>query len=118
MSPNTHRWKGAPRGPPTSSLRPRLGFLLAVAVIIPLRLTISPDAFSLWGWRFPFIVSIVLLGISLWIRLRLDESPEFKRMKAEGRASRAPLSEAFTEWKNIKLIMVGALCILPAQAVI
>jgi MFS family permease len=95
-----------------------LGFLLAVAIIIPLRLAISADAFALWGWRFPFIVSIVLLGVSLWIRLRLDESPEFKRMKAEGRASRAPLSEAFTEWKNLKLILVGALCILPAQAVI
>ncbi|MGM5022174.1 MFS transporter [Tardiphaga sp. 367_B4_N1_1] len=95
-----------------------LGFLLAVAVIIPLRLAISPDAFSLWGWRLPFLISIALLGISLWIRLRLDESPEFKRMKAEGRASKAPLSEAFTQWRNVKLILVGALCILPAQAVI
>ena len=95
-----------------------LGFLLAVAVIIPLRLAIGPDAFSFWGWRIPFVISIVLLGISLWIRLRLDESPEFKRMKAEGRASKAPLSETFKNWKNVKLILVGALCILPAQAVI
>jgi hypothetical protein len=61
---------------------------------------------------------VVLLGISVWIRLRLDESPEFKRMKAEGRASKAPLSETFKSWKNVKLILVGALCILPAQAVI
>ena len=95
-----------------------LGFLLAVAVIIPLRLSIGTDAFSLWGWRIPFVISIVLLGISLWIRLRLDESPEFKRMKAEGRASKAPLAETFKNWKNVKLILVGALCILPAQAVI
>ena len=95
-----------------------LGFLLAVAVIIPLRLSMGPDTFSLWGWRVPFVISIVLLGISVWIRLRLDESPEFKRMKAEGRASKAPLSETFKSWKNVKLILVGALCILPAQAVI
>lgn len=95
-----------------------LGFLLAVAVIIPLRLSIGTDAFTLWGWRIPFVVSIVLLGISLWIRLRLDESPEFNRMKAEGRASKAPLSETFKNWSNVKLILVGALCILPAQAVI
>ncbi|WP_247969323.1 MFS transporter [Bradyrhizobium sp. 195] len=95
-----------------------LGFLLAVAVIIPLRLSIGTDAFTLWGWRIPFVISIVLLGISLWIRLRLDESPEFNRMKAEGRASKAPLSETFKNWSNVKLILVGALCILPAQAVI
>ncbi|MCG5234349.1 MFS transporter [Xanthobacter oligotrophicus] len=95
-----------------------LGFLLAVAIIIPLRLSLSADAFLLWGWRVPFIVSILLLGVSLWIRLKLDESPEFKRMKAEGRASKAPLSEAFGTWKNVRLILIGALCILPAQAVI
>lgn len=95
-----------------------LGFLLAVAVIIPLRLSISGDAFALWGWRVPFLISVVLLGISLWIRLKLDESPEFKRMKAEGKASKAPLAEAFGEWKNLRLIVIAALCILPAQAVI
>lgn len=95
-----------------------VGFLLAVAVIIPLRLTLGGDAFTAWGWRVPFIISVALLGISLWIRLKLDESPEFKRMKAEGKASKAPLSEAFGQWKYLRLILVGALCILPAQAVI
>jgi MFS family permease len=95
-----------------------LGFLLAVAIIIPLRLTMSLDGFAAWGWRLPFLISILLLAVSLWIRLRLDESPEFKRMKAEGRASKAPLSEAFMNWKNARLILIGALCVLPAQAVI
>lgn len=95
-----------------------LGFLLAVAVIIPLRLSIGADAFTNWGWRVPFLVSIALLGVSLWIRLKLDESPEFKRMKAEGKASKAPLAEAFGSWKNARYIIIGALCILPAQAVI
>lgn len=95
-----------------------LGFLLAVAVIIPLRLSIGADAFTNWGWRVPFLVSIALLGVSLWIRLKLDESPEFKRMKAEGKASKAPLAEAFGNWKNVRYIIIGALCILPAQAVI
>lgn len=95
-----------------------VGFLLAVAIIIPLRLTMGPDAFLAWGWRVPFIVSVLLLGISLWIRLKLDESPEFKKMKAEGRASKSPLAETFGAWKNVRLILIGALCILPAQAVL
>ncbi|ACI59516.1 major facilitator superfamily MFS_1 (plasmid) [Rhizobium leguminosarum bv. trifolii WSM2304] len=95
-----------------------IGFLLAVAVIIPLRLALGADAFALWGWRVPFIISIVLLGVSLWIRLRLDESPEFKRMKAEGKASKSPLAETFGTWRYVKVIIVAALCILPAQAVI
>jgi hypothetical protein len=95
-----------------------VGFLLAVAVIIPLRLSIGPEAFQTWGWRVPFLVSILLLLISLWIRLKLDESPEFKKMKAEGRASKSPLAETFGTWKNLRLILIGALCILPAQAVL
>jgi MFS family permease len=95
-----------------------VGFLLAVAVIIPLRLSIGAETFTSWGWRVPFLLSVVLLGISLWIRLKLDESPEFKRMKAEGKASKAPLAEAFGNWKYVRLILIGALCILPAQAVI
>ncbi|CAB3818522.1 Sialic acid transporter NanT [Achromobacter animicus] len=95
-----------------------VGFLLAVAVIIPLRLTMGQEAFGAWGWRIPFIISIALLLISLWIRLKLDESPEFKKMKAEGRASKSPLAETFGTWKNVRLILIGALCILPAQAVL
>jgi len=95
-----------------------VGFLLAVAIIIPLRLLMGPEAFMAWGWRVPFIVSVLLLGISLWIRLKLDESPEFKKMKAEGRASKSPLAETFGAWKNVRLILIGALCILPAQAVL
>ncbi|HWL30356.1 MAG TPA: MFS transporter [Burkholderiaceae bacterium] len=95
-----------------------VGFLLAVAVIIPLRLTMGQETFAAWGWRIPFIISILLLLISLWIRLKLDESPEFKKMKAEGRASKSPLAETFGTWKNVRLILIGALCILPAQAVL
>ncbi|ACI59503.1 major facilitator superfamily MFS_1 (plasmid) [Rhizobium leguminosarum bv. trifolii WSM2304] len=95
-----------------------LGFLLAVAVIIPLRLAIGADAFSLWGWRAPFLVSILLLGVSLWIRLKLDETPEFIRMKAEGKASKAPISETLGTWKNLRLVLIAALCIVPGQAVV
>ncbi|PND33684.1 MFS transporter [Achromobacter pulmonis] len=94
------------------------GFLLAVAIIIPMRLTMGAENFMAWGWRVPFIVSILLLAISLWIRLKLDESPEFKKMKEEGRASKSPLAEAFGTWKNLRLMLIGVLCILPAQAVL
>jgi MFS family permease len=78
------------------------GLVLALALIIGCRLLMSEEAFAEWGWRLPFLVSIVLLGISLWIRLRLEESPVFARMKAEGAITKAPYAEAFGQWKNLK----------------
>ncbi|MGY4406366.1 MFS family permease [Bradyrhizobium sp. USDA 3315] len=95
-----------------------LGFLLAVGVIIPLRFVLSEPDFAVWGWRIPFLVSVLLLAVSLWIRLKLDETPEFRRMKEEGRASKAPIGETFGEWRYLKLVLIALFGIVPGQAVI
>src|SRR5690349_2788022 len=76
-----------------------LGLFLSLVVILLARTWVGEAAFSDWGWRIPFIVSILLLGVSVWIRLQLEESPVFKRMKAEGKHSKAPLTESFLVWK-------------------
>src|SRR5471032_561561 len=80
-----------------------VGPLLSLLVIVATRLATGEAAFEAWGWRIPFLVSIVLLGISVWIRLAMNESPAFAKMKAEGRTSKAPLTEAFGRWKNLKI---------------
>ena len=95
-----------------------LGLILAVIVIVPLRLSLGPVAFKEWGWRVPYLASILLLGLSVWIRMSLTESPEFKRMKSEGKLSKAPIAEAFGQWKNLKLMAVALLGIVPGQAVV
>src|SRR5580698_6175432 len=77
-----------------------LGLFLSLLVILFTQSSMSPADFQAWGWRIPFLLSIVLLGVSVWIRLHLSESPAFLRMKAEGRHSKAPLSEAFGQWAN------------------
>lgn len=81
------------------------GLVLALALIIACRLLMPEEAFAEWGWRLPFLLSIVLLGISLWIRMQLEESPVFARMKAEGAISKAPYAEAFGQWKNLKHVL-------------
>ena len=81
------------------------GLVLALALIIACRLILSEADFAAWGWRLPFLVSIVLLGISLWIRLQLEESPVFARMKAEGAIAKAPYAEAFGQWKHMKHVL-------------
>ena len=78
----------------------------------------SKEAFAEWGWRIPFLVSVVLLGISVWIRLTLSESPTFKRMKEEGKGSKAPLTEAFGQWKNAKIALLALLGLTAGQAVV
>lgn len=95
-----------------------LGFLLAMGVVIGLRTLIPAAQFADWGWRLPFLFSVLLLLISLWIRLKLDESPEFKRIKEEGKLSKAPISESFGEWKNLRLILIALFGIVPGQAVV
>lgn len=95
-----------------------LGLMLAFAVIIPLRYILDTEAMVSWGWRIPYLLSIVLLMISVWIRMSLNESPEFRRMKEEGRLSKAPISETFGQWKNLKLVLVALLGIVPGQAVV
>jgi MFS family permease len=82
-----------------------LGFFLSLAVIFGLRQVMSPASFAAWGWRLPFLVSLVLLAVSVYIRLKLQESPIFAEMKAQGRASKAPLTESFARWDNGNLVL-------------
>ncbi|MBS0243077.1 MAG: MFS transporter [Proteobacteria bacterium] len=95
-----------------------VGLFLSLAVILALRLSMSPADFNEWGWRVPFLISILLLLVSIWIRLQLAESPAFAKMKAEGSLSKAPLSEAFGEWRNLKIAIIALLGGTAGQAVV
>src|SRR5215213_8686346 len=95
-----------------------LGLFLSLLVILFTRTWLGEEAFADWGWRVPFLVSILLLGISVWIRLQLQESPAFLRMKEEGTGSKAPLSEAFGQWKNAKIALLALLGLVAGQAVV
>jgi MFS family permease len=94
------------------------GLLLSLIVILGVRSWIGEAAFADWGWRIPFLVSILLLGVSLWIRLKLDESPAFRRMKAEGRGSTTPLKDSFLKWPNLKLVVIALFGLVAGQAVV
>jgi predicted MFS family arabinose efflux permease len=94
------------------------GFLLALGVILATRTIMGEDAFSAWGWRIPFLLSAGLLAVSLWIRLKLDESPLFQKMQEEGRTARAPLSEAFLRWKNLRLVLLALFSVMMSQGVV
>ncbi|PZQ59745.1 MAG: MFS transporter [Sphingomonas taxi] len=95
-----------------------LGLFAALLVVIGLRTLVGEQAFAAWGWRLPFLLSIVLLGVSLWIRLQLAESPAFQRMKEEGRTSRAPLTEAFARWGNLRIVLIALFGAAMGQAVV
>ena len=95
-----------------------LGLLLSLAVILGTRTLVGEAEFAEWGWRVPFIVSILLLGLSVYIRLSLNESPAFARMKAEGRTSKAPLAESFGQWKNLKVVILALAGLTAGQAVV
>jgi hypothetical protein len=95
-----------------------VGLFLSLIVILVLRLNMSPEAFASYGWRIPFLLSIILLGFSLWIRLQLAESPAFQRMKDEGTRSKAPLTEAFGTWSNAKIAILALLGGTAGQAVV
>src|SRR5690606_33717525 len=95
-----------------------LGLFAAVLLVIALRRTMDPEDFAAWGWRLPFLLSAVLLAISLWIRLQLAESPIFQRMKDEGTTSKTPLSEAFAKWGNLKWVIVALFGAVAGQATI
>ena len=95
-----------------------LGLFAALLVVIGTRTLIGEDAFKEWGWRVPFLVSAVLLGVSLWIRMQLQESPVFQKMKEEGTNSKAPISEAFGTWKNARWALVALLGAVAGQAVV
>jgi MFS family permease len=95
-----------------------LGLFLSLLVILGVREGMGTKDFADWGWRIPFVVSILLLAISVWIRLSLNESPAFQKMKAEGRTSKAPLSESFGQWKNLKIVIMALLGLTAGQAVV
>ncbi|MDN5842784.1 MAG: MHS family MFS transporter [Alcaligenaceae bacterium] len=94
------------------------GMLLSLLVVLGTRATLGEEAFMDWGWRIPFLISVLLLGISVWIRLRLHESPAFKKMKDEGTVSKAPIKESFGEWKNLKLVLIALFGLTAGQAVV
>jgi len=94
-----------------------LGLFLSLLVILGCRWALGPQ-FEAWGWRIPFLVSIVLLGISVYIRLQLQESPAFLEIKAAGRLSTAPLKEAFGTWDNLKIVLLALLGATAGQAVV
>ena len=95
-----------------------LGLFLSLMVILGTRTLIGEVAFADWGWRVPFIVSILLLAVSVYIRLSMNESPAFQKMKAEGKTSKAPLTESFGQWKNLKIVILALIGLTAGQAVV
>ncbi len=94
------------------------GLLLSLVVILVCKQTLGPEAFGAWGWRIPFLISFFLLLISVYIRMQLQESPLFQQMKAEGRGSKAPLTEAFMRWDNGKIVLLALLGATAGEAVV
>jgi MFS family permease len=95
-----------------------LGLFGALLVVIATRTGLGEDAFKAWGWRIPFLVSVILLGVSLWIRMQLSESPVFVKMKSQGTTSKAPLTEAFGRWPNAKIVLIALFGAVMGQAVV
>jgi MFS family permease len=95
-----------------------LGFFLSLLVILGCRFAMGPEQFDAWGWRVPFLLSTVLLLISVYIRLQLQESPEFQEIKAAGQLSKAPLSESFGQWANLKIVLLALFGAVAGQAVV
>jgi MFS family permease len=94
------------------------GLVGALAVVLSTRTALGEEAFAAWGWRIPFLASAVLVAISIWMRLRLNESPEFEKMKAAGNVSRAPYAEVFLKWENLRLVLLAIVAFLMAQGAI
>ena len=95
-----------------------MGLFLSLLVILGTRTALGEAEFEAWGWRVPFLVSVLLLGVSVWIRLSMNESPAFAKMKAEGKTSKAPLSEAFLQPKNAKIVLLALIGLTMGQAVV
>jgi len=95
-----------------------LGFFLSLAVILGVRTTLSAEAFASWGWRLPFLVSAVLLVISVYIRLKLSESPVYAEMKAQGKTAKHPLRESFGNWENARVVLIALLGATAGQGVV
>ncbi|MBO9501447.1 MFS transporter [Brevundimonas sp. A19_0] len=95
-----------------------LGLIGALSVILITRAVVGSEAFDAWGWRIPFLLSALLLAVSLWIRMKLNESPAYVRMEAEGAAHRAPYREAFATWKNGRFVLIALFGIMIAQGAV
>jgi MFS family permease len=95
-----------------------LGLFLALLVVIGTRTALGEEAFAAWGWRIPFLLSIVLLAVSMYIRMQLSESPVFQEMKDQGKTSKAPLTEAFGNWSNLKIVLIALVGAVAGQAVV
>ncbi len=95
-----------------------LGLFLSLVVILGCRTALGTEQFEAWGWRIPFLVSLILLGVSVWIRLKLNESPLFQQMKAEGKGSTQPLTESFARWGNLKIVLLALFGLTAGQAVV
>ena len=95
-----------------------LGLFLSLMVILGTRTIIGEEAFADWGWRVPFLVSVIMLIISVYIRLSMNESPAFVKMKSEGKSSKNPLSESFGQWKNLKIVILALFGLVMGQAVV
>jgi predicted MFS family arabinose efflux permease len=95
-----------------------VGLFAALLVVIGTRTYLGEDAFKAWGWRIPFLLSILLLAISLWIRLKLAESPVFLKMKSLGTRSKAPLKESFGEWSNLQIVLIALFGAVMGEAVV
>ena len=95
-----------------------LGLFAALLVVIGIRTWLGEEAFAAWGWRLPFLLSILLLAVSLWIRLKLEESPVFRADEGGGEGSKAPLTEAFARWRNLKIVLIALFGAVAGQAVV
>jgi MFS family permease len=95
-----------------------MGLFAALLIVIGTRTLLGEEVFKAWGWRVPFLISIILLAVSLWIRLQLNESPVYQKMKDEGTTSKAPLTEAFAKWGNLKWVIIVLFGAVAGQAVV
>jgi MFS family permease len=95
-----------------------IGLFISLILIMVVRQLMTPEEFSEWGWRIPFLVSILLLAVSVWIRVQLGESPVFQKMKDEQKTSKAPWAESFGQWKNAKFVLIALFGLVAGQAVI
>jgi MFS family permease len=111
-----HDKRGASTGWIQSSAS--FGLLAALLVIVATRTAIGEEAFAAWGWRVPFLASVLLLAISLWMRVKLAESPEFARLREEGEIAKAPLREAFGKWRNLRQVLIAFFGIMCAQGAV
>src|SRR5690242_16133733 len=93
-------------------------FLLSLVVTLICRVGVGEDAFRAWGWRIPFLTSVILLAVSLYIRLKLEESPVFEQMRIEGRTSRSPIKDSFADWSNVKRVLITLFGITTGMTVI